>query len=670
MSEKTYQEIELSRLTKNPWNRREEYPDPDFNDLVESIRTKGVIVPIMVRPYKVISAKKKKPGDIYYEIVAGCRRYRASCEVAKVNGGMDGARIPAIVKEMSDDDAFDVFVIENLQRRNISELEEAQNFKEYVDRKGKGKGKDKDTIAHLAERIGKDPRYISRRIHVLGLPKQVLKAWEAGTIMYGHCEQLVRLKDDATINKFFKDLMNPGTDWHNGEYVKRDIMTVRDLQRRINREAIALKHAKFDLEGCGACGNNSDVQKSLLDDVTGLAEAICMDPKCFKKRQAEWLKENWKKYAKQIGTNGFRFSDELEFRGNLYNKNHNFEHTDGKPGEKCADCPQFISSVNLDGKFHHKKICIGDRKCFDEIVRSTRKQSKKEKSSGNGSGAGETDSSQENHDEPRVAWHGRHFREEHYKKRIPEIYEGLDIDDRQVLLLILVSLFELNSDLREQIVKKPGHGFAYFEDYWQVIEKYQPIEIKTLIKKSALQVIMDASKVTADERHAIATFLGSDLQREWRINQDYLDKKTTKEMLHLGEQLGIFADEKAQTFVHEILGKKRGKFTGLKKGELIRVFLESGVDLAGKVPKEILDVRTPQEKALEPGMKVCPICHGDCYIPSEEDPENEIDCPECDGEGQVRTCRICGCTEKHACEGGCSWVAPDLCSACEEKEKS
>ena len=63
MSEKIYQEIELSRLKKNPWNRREKYPDPDFNDLVESIRTKGVIIPIMVRSYKVISSKKKKPPE-------------------------------------------------------------------------------------------------------------------------------------------------------------------------------------------------------------------------------------------------------------------------------------------------------------------------------------------------------------------------------------------------------------------------------------------------------------------------------------------------------------------------------------------------------------------------------------------------------------------------------
>ena len=66
--------------------------------------------------------------------------------------------------------------------------------------------------------------------------------------------------------------------------------------------------------------------------------------------------------------------------------------------------------------------------------------------------------------------------------------------------------------------------------------------------------------------------------------------KTIKEMLKLGEDLGVFSDKKAQAFLYETLLKKRGSFKSCKKAELIRVFLESGVDLDGKVPAEILAI--------------------------------------------------------------------------------
>ena len=65
-------------------------------------------------------------------------------------------------------------------------------------------------------------------------------------------------------------------------------------------------------------------------------------------------------------------------------------------------------------------------------------------------------------------------------------------------------------------------------------------------------------------------------------------------MLAIGEKFKIFTDKKAQKFLYEVLLKKRGKFTNCKKSELIRVFMESGIDLAGKVPQEILAIDQKQ----------------------------------------------------------------------------
>jgi hypothetical protein len=72
------------------------------------------------------------------------------------------------------------------------------------------------------------------------------------------------------------------------------------------------------------------------------------------------------------------------------------------------------------------------------------------------------------------------------------------------------------------------------------------------------------------------------------VTKEWFSKKTIKEILAFGEASGIFAEKKAQTFLYEKLLKKRGSFKACKKSELMRVFMESGVELKGKVPAEVL----------------------------------------------------------------------------------
>ena len=170
MENEIYQEIELQRLQPNPLNPRKRFSGAKFDELVASIREKGVIEPILARPM----------GDDRLEIVAGERRYRASLTVAETGGGLNGQKIPALVRELSDDDAFDIMCIENLHREDLTELEEAEGFKTYLDKRGP------EALPDLAERTGINPRYIRRRVAVLSLPKKTLKAWEKGDLKYGH----------------------------------------------------------------------------------------------------------------------------------------------------------------------------------------------------------------------------------------------------------------------------------------------------------------------------------------------------------------------------------------------------------------------------------------------------------------------------------------------------
>lgn len=136
-------------------------------------------------------------------------------------------------------------------------------------------------------------------------------------------------------------------------------------------------------------------------------------------------------------------------------------------------------------------------------------------------------------------------------------------------------------------------------ELWQGIANLSYEQVEEALKQATVQVTHQSGFGPA-ARHLVGTYLGADLGRDWQITEEYLDKKTIKEILAMGEEFGIFKDKKVETFLYETLLKKRGNFKACKKTELKRVFLESGVDLAGKVPVEILkdiDDEQQQEEA-------------------------------------------------------------------------
>jgi len=571
MPERIFKELVLTELQPSPDNPRKNYSGPKFEEFVASVRKVGVIEPILVRP------KTIKHSNVMYEIVAGERRFRAKSIVASENGGPEHATIPAIVQEMTDDEAFDLMTIENLQREDLTEIEEAQSFKIYLDKKGK------DALPELAERTGIKPQYIRRRVAVLTLPDKVIKAWEDGKIKYGHCEQLVRVKDKKLVQEYLDRLLTKDN-WHR-------IETVHDLKKKINDHAIPLKNAKFELEaaGCLTCSSNTDCQSALFEDEK-YDGVYCTNSVCFKQNQGKWLKANWKKHGKQAGTNGFRFEDEL-----TYGHFNNFS-CEGNPGEKCKECSHFVSRVKTDGKFEDRQVCVGDKSCFDQIIKAGKPERNAAKKKLEKALKGEKVDA----DLPRVAWHGEFFREGFYKNRIPEAISALNISDLRCLQLSLMAMIKSNSDSRikfanQWIPKYEKKNITWchdveINDVWKRIISMTADEVSQAHRDLAREIIMQTGIVTADERHWAAAFLDIDLAKEWRFTQEYLDKKTTKEIMDMIVRFAINKDEKAQKFLYEKLGKKRGKFESCKKAELVSLMLESGIDLAGKVPAEILKV--------------------------------------------------------------------------------
>ena len=163
--------ISITDIQKNPYQPRKEFDGEKLDELAQSIKENGVIQPIIVRQSPVIG----------YEILAGERRYRAS-----LLAGLKS--IPAVVKQLSDQEMMIQSIIENLQRENLNPIEEARAYESLVD-----KG---FTHAEIADKMGKSRPYISNSIRLLSLPEQILSEVENGKLSQPHARSLVGLNKE------------------------------------------------------------------------------------------------------------------------------------------------------------------------------------------------------------------------------------------------------------------------------------------------------------------------------------------------------------------------------------------------------------------------------------------------------------------------------------------
>ena len=171
--DRAVRQIAVDRITPNPKQPRIAADPAALDDLTASIREHGVLQPILVRPLE----------RGHYEIVAGERRWRAVTALAL-------AMIPAIIEEMSDEQAIEIAVIENLQRENLSPLDEAVIFARMTSELGY-------SIRKLADKLGKDKGYIENRLRLVAAPADVraLVAERSDTI--SHAYELMKIDDPA-----------------------------------------------------------------------------------------------------------------------------------------------------------------------------------------------------------------------------------------------------------------------------------------------------------------------------------------------------------------------------------------------------------------------------------------------------------------------------------------
>jgi ParB family chromosome partitioning protein len=159
--------VPIEFLHANPNNPRKHFADADLEDLTKSIRDKGLLQPLVVR----------QQGNGEYEIVAGERRWRAA-QRAGIH------EVPVLIRELTDGEALEIALIENIQRADLNALEEARAYQQLLDQFNY-------TQQQLADSVGKSRSHIANTIRLLTLPESVRRHIEDGALTAGHARALV-----------------------------------------------------------------------------------------------------------------------------------------------------------------------------------------------------------------------------------------------------------------------------------------------------------------------------------------------------------------------------------------------------------------------------------------------------------------------------------------------
>lgn len=251
--ETAFQLLPMKSLVPSKTNPRKHFDEQEQKDLVASVKEKGVLEPILARPV-----------GKGFEVVAGERRYRA-------NKTVGNETIPAMVKELTDQEALEIQVIENTLRSDMTPIEEANGYKRLHEDHGY-------TYDDLAAKIGKAKSYIYTRLRLLALAPAVQKALAAEKIPIGYAEQFLRLADYKSQERLLDEIDDQFGDIHSLAHLKQAIE---------NEYLLELSKAPFDTKdpllvakagACTVCPKRTGAQTELLD-VAGKKDC-CLDGAC------------------------------------------------------------------------------------------------------------------------------------------------------------------------------------------------------------------------------------------------------------------------------------------------------------------------------------------------------------------------------------------------------
>lgn len=175
-------EVPIEQLQPNRYQPRHRFENEAMSDLINSIKQKGVLQPILVR-------RTQAPNT--YEIVAGERRWRAA-QAAKLH------QVPVVIKELNDAEALQIALIENIQRENLNPIEEALGYQRLI-------AEFQHSQDQLAEAVGKSRSLVANTLRLLTLPKSVQAMLEDGRLTTGHARALIATTDPEALARQIVD---------------------------------------------------------------------------------------------------------------------------------------------------------------------------------------------------------------------------------------------------------------------------------------------------------------------------------------------------------------------------------------------------------------------------------------------------------------------------------
>lgn len=190
--------LRTSEIEPNREQPRKKFSDEAITSLADSIREHGMLQPILVRPLST--------GG--YQIVAGERRWRAARML-----GLD--EVPVNIRELSDSEAMQIAIIENLQRENLNPVEEANGYNELIEKYGMTQDK-------VAKMVGRSRSSVANAIRILTLPESVLDMLEKGDLSVGHAKALLGFEDRELLISIAEKASNGG-------------MTVRQVENAVKK---------------------------------------------------------------------------------------------------------------------------------------------------------------------------------------------------------------------------------------------------------------------------------------------------------------------------------------------------------------------------------------------------------------------------------------------------
>ncbi|MFA5941387.1 MAG: ParB/RepB/Spo0J family partition protein [Sinimarinibacterium sp.] len=259
--------VPIEQLHASKTNPRKRFDKAAADELTESVKTHGILQPILVRPAKTAGADGRGP----FEIVAGERRYRA----AKAAGL---AHVPAIIRQLSDVEALEMQVIENLQRSDLHPLEEAEGYEQLMKLH-------KFTADDLAAKVGKSRSYVYGVLKFCDLCPVGRKAFYEGRLTRSTALLIARIAGASFQERALEDIAGPK---------RGDPMSYRDAASHVHRNfMLQLKDAPFKTDdpkliakagACGPCPRRTGNAPDLFGDVT--SADVCTDPQCFNAKKA------------------------------------------------------------------------------------------------------------------------------------------------------------------------------------------------------------------------------------------------------------------------------------------------------------------------------------------------------------------------------------------------